>query len=81
MLSQCDGAPASQHGGNSSTAVSAAGNRIVCNKLESRAPVHIAGATKETKRFNPSGGIWSEVYIYIYIYIYIIHDVIIMIII
>ena len=53
--------PVSQHGGNSSTAVSAAGKRIVRHKLASGGPVHIAGATKETIRFNPSDGVWGEV--------------------
>ena len=54
--------PLSQHGGNSSTAVSAAGNSIVhIYKLASGGPVHIAGATKETKKFNLRDGVWDEV--------------------
>ena len=53
--------PVSQHEGNSSTPVSAAGKSIVHHKLEFGGPVHIAGATKETKRFNPTNGVWGEV--------------------
>ena len=60
-LSRCDGAPVSQHRGNSSPAVSAAGKNIVRHKLATGGPVHVVGMTKETKRFNPSDGVWGEV--------------------
>ena len=61
-LCQCDGGPVSQHGGNSGTAVSMKGNSIVCvNKLASGGPVHIALATKKTKKFNLSDGVWGKV--------------------
>ena len=52
MLCWCDGSPVGQHGGNS----------FVCmNKLASGGPVHIVRATKKTKIFNLSDGVWGEV--------------------
>ena len=61
MMCQCNGAPVSQHRGNISTEVNTEGNSIVCiNKLVSRGPVHITGAS-ETIRFNLSDGVLGEV--------------------
>ena len=49
-LCQCNGAPVSQHGGNSSTTVSMNGNSIVrMNKPVSGGPVPIAVAMKKPR--------------------------------